>query len=467
MCDGGECGAFSGPWFLTGRCALGRAGRPPPSAAAPRGVFVVCVVYAVYAVSSLDAGSLRAATARLHADRVAAMLDTPGVTPHFNTATMPHCQNNDTMKWYGKLLGNETVRRRAPNTPHSVLWLNSMNPANVFESTCTLISAIHLMQSPNHTERRWELRWHYAQQHYFARLRGQAAQMAAVFVKHVWRNARPLRPVAALAAPTCFANAAEVFSFSFLSEAFSGAHLERATKSFQRTVWRHFAVPTTMQPAASQAAREPVAVLLQRRGARAIVNEAEVVALIKARGFAMGEVLVPEEAPLTALLAAMRRASLVVTIHGAGMINMAFMPVGYGAVIEAFQPRMIYGTGFQLASACAFHHQPLLLALEDAELAPITASQEAFKASPFARWRERGGLKWNNDTLAARTAECGEERPRWAAGGLHAQARTMCGGIFKSLRHAACHRHPAPIPGLPPPPPPHAVTTPTAASSFL
>ena len=39
--------------------------------------------------------------------------------------------------------------------------------------------------------------------------------------------------------------------------------------------------------------------------------------------------------------------------------NQVFMPVGTGAVIEAFQPRMLYGTGFQLASTCDFHHQVL------------------------------------------------------------------------------------------------------------
>ena len=34
-----------------------------------------------------------------------------------------------------------------------------------------------------------------------------------------------------------------------------------------------------------------------------------------------------QELPLRALLTTMRRASLVVTIHGAGMINQVFMPV--------------------------------------------------------------------------------------------------------------------------------------------
>ena len=100
--------------------------------------------------------------------------------------------------------------------------------------------------------------------------------------------------------------------------------------------------------------------MLQRRGSREIVNEAAVVALLRARGFELASALIPEELPLLALLTTMRRASLVVTIHGAGMINQVFMPVGAAAVIEAFQPRMVYGTGFQLSSACGFYHQVMV-----------------------------------------------------------------------------------------------------------
>merc|ERR1740130_500676 len=125
----------------------------------------------------------------------------------------------------------------------------------------------------------------------------------------------------------------------------------------------------------------------------------------------------------------MRRASLIITIHGAGMINQVFMPVGTAAVIEAFQPRMVYGTGFQLSSACGFHHQPLLLEPSHADLAP-TASREAFEASPFAKWRG-----WTNDSLAAQVASCVNERAWAAVGGLVLAARTLCGGIWKSLRY--------------------------------
>ena len=81
------------------------------------------------------------------------------------------------------------------------------------------------------------------------------------------------------------------------------------------------------------------------------------------------------------------------TIHGAGMINQVFMPVGTAAVIEAFQPRMVYGTGFQLSSACGFYHQPLLLEPSDADLEPIS-SRAAFQASPFAKWH--GGTNDSN-----------------------------------------------------------------------
>ena len=342
---------------------------------------------------------------------------------------LPRCQNNDTMKWYGRLVRNETARQRSPESVHSVLWLSSMNPVNNFETTCTLISAIYLMQSQNLTERRWELRWHFAQQHYFPRLLGHGGTLAAIFVKHVWRNGRLQRPVSALVAPTCFADAAEVHSFTFLNPSFGGAALERATRTFQRMVWRHFAVPPGLQPSMAQLARQPVAVLLQRRGARAIINEEAVVALIQARGFALHDVIIPEEVSLLSLLASMRRASLAVAIHGAGMINQVFMPVGVGAVIEAFQPHMFYGTGFQIAAACAFHHQPLFLEPSHADLTAVT-NLTAFQASPFGRWRG-----WTNDSLATALGGCIKQRARWAAGGLIASSRTMCGGVWKSLQY--------------------------------
>eukprot|EP00964_Phaeocystis_antarctica_P106762 scaffold71564_cov73-Phaeocystis_antarctica.AAC.2 len=100
------------------------------------------------------------------------------------------CEDNSTIKWYGAALNRSaeatgpTVPVGGPASPHSLLWLQTMNPANVFESISTLISAVYVMQSHGFSGRRFELRWHYAQQHLFLRLRGHAAVLAQ-------RNARP------------------------------------------------------------------------------------------------------------------------------------------------------------------------------------------------------------------------------------------------------------------------------------
>ena len=99
------------------------------------------------------------------------------------------CEDNSTIKWYGAALNRSaevtgpTMQVAGPASPHSLLWLHTMNPANVFESISTLISAIYVMQSQSFSGRRFELRWHYAQQHLFLRLRGHAAVLAQVFVR--------------------------------------------------------------------------------------------------------------------------------------------------------------------------------------------------------------------------------------------------------------------------------------------
>tara|TARA_B100000780_G_scaffold184663_1_gene129617 strand:+ start:178 stop:513 length:336 start_codon:yes stop_codon:yes gene_type:complete len=99
------------------------------------------------------------------------------------------CEDNSTIKWYGAALNRSaevtgpTVPVGGPASPHSLLWLHTMNPANVFESISTLISAVYVMQSHGFSGRRFELRWHYVQQHLFLRLRGHAAVLAQVFVK--------------------------------------------------------------------------------------------------------------------------------------------------------------------------------------------------------------------------------------------------------------------------------------------
>ena len=170
------------------------------------------------------------------------------------------CEDNSTLKWYGATLNRSatvtgpTVQVAGPASPHSLLWLHSINAANVFESISTLISAVYVMQSQGLSGRRYELRWHYAQQHMFLRLRGHAAELGKLFVKHVWRNARIQRPAAGLGVtPRCFADAAEARSFTFMAHRFGGPALRAAARSFQRAVWHHYSVPPSPQPSATQA----------------------------------------------------------------------------------------------------------------------------------------------------------------------------------------------------------------------
>ena len=178
-----------------------------------------------------------------------------------STETPPRlCEDNSTLKWYGTTLNRSakvtgpTVQVAGPASPHSLLWLHSINAANVFESISTLISAVYVMQSQGLSGRRYELRWHYEQQHMFLRLRGHAAELAQLFVKHVWRNARIQRPSAGLGVrPRCFADAAEARSFTFMADHFGGPSLRAAARAFQRAVWHHYAVPPSPQPSATQA----------------------------------------------------------------------------------------------------------------------------------------------------------------------------------------------------------------------
>ena len=55
---------------------------------------------------------------------------------------------------------------------------------------------------------------------------------------------------------------------------------------------------------------------------------------LRATGFD-ARAFTPERMPLAELLALMRRSSLLVCVHGAGMINSFFMPAG-GIVVELY-----------------------------------------------------------------------------------------------------------------------------------
>ena len=177
--------------------------------------------------------------------------------------------------------------------------------------------------------------------------------------------------------------------------------------------------------------------------------------LLSRRGW-VSHSLVPERVPLSELIALLRTASLLITIHGAGMINQAcsdglgigvgslivlevryglrpaysmelmvgrgwdripppictppdlircavrtqiFLPLRRAAVVEAFLPHMIYTTGPQLSNICGFLHLPIFLRWTDASPAPLVHS-ESYMGN-FGKW---GG--WDVDRMRNYTVHC-------------------------------------------------------------
>ncbi len=93
----------------------------------------------------------------------------------------------------------------------------------------------------------------------------------------------------------------------------------------------------------------------QGKGRRPLTNEAELERSLAALGF---EVVVPEEMTLSMQSQKMSRAQWLVAPHGAGLVNMIFMPPG-GFVLELNHPGHMNRCYVNLAAACGHRHAAL------------------------------------------------------------------------------------------------------------
>ena len=154
----------------------------------------------------------------------------------------------------------------------------------------------------------------------------------------------------------CYAGEAFVASYSPLYDAFQSRAGQQAILSFQSIVYSHLgrrrrlapplaALPLPV-PHAQAAGTSLQAALMQRRGVqgqaagREILNEPEVLTTLREAGFA-SEVVLPPELPLHRLVHRMASARLLVTFHGAAMVNQFFMAFGRATVLEVFPPDMV------------------------------------------------------------------------------------------------------------------------------
>ena len=88
-----------------------------------------------------------------------------------------------------------------------------------------------------------------------------------------------------------------------------------------------------------------------------------------------------------------------------------WMQPGRGAVIEAFPPQMLYGTGFTLSNACDLLHLPLLLHWRHADLSPLT-DPASLRRSALMGWHEKQHKSWKQrDFLLYFRRECVGRRP--------------------------------------------------------
>ena len=217
----------------------------------------------------------------------------------------------------------------------------------------------------------------------------------------------------------CFAGSRVTASFDLHAEHARDAYL--AARSLQRATARWFSLPP---PPPSE---RPLALLLQRWPiSRVVTNEPEVLGALRSADFE-ARAFVPERMPLAQLLPLLRRASLLVCVHGAGMINQAFMPLRRAAVIEAFLPSAGYNTGVQLSHTLGFQHLKLFLRWEDADSAPLRSSA-AFNASSFYKW------KWTQSELRRWVRRCAVDGAR--APNLMAMQANMCAGVKKTFDYS-------------------------------
>ena len=242
--------------------------------------------------------------------------------------------------------------RRCRSVREHALWISTINPTNAFETLSSILSALHLTLESGKEQVTWRpltrgggaLGW-----------AGDVRQLTKSFLACEWRAGetvgecpRSRRDIGPRC--TCFAGARHAGSFDLMSS-FGSARGMAAVRALRSAAFRWAKVPP---PLGLTQQAGPEAVLLQRGGGRTvrwarrerfIINTNAVLGALRGAAFAPSVVVV-EDVPLAGLLAAMRRAALLVVVHGAGMVNQIFMR-HRAAVIEAFPPKFLYGTGIE------------------------------------------------------------------------------------------------------------------------
>lgn len=313
------------------------------------------------------------------------------------------------------------------HVPQDIQWLWTIRNENAFETLSVMLSSLAMQHE--HRTKVWLPLLHPTR----IQPTGKAhvRNISRHFRGHVWSGGEPVgtrprfqeRPVVA-----CYDSASSVGSFDFMRR-FASEPALRAVASLQAASARWFGVsPRPPPPAAlarggagEAAASSPrVAVLLQRwPTARIVVNSNDLLSLLSRRGW-VAHSLVPERVPLSELVALLRTASILITIHGAGMINQIFLPLRRAAVVEAFLPHMIYTTGPQLSNICGFRYMPIFLRWTDASPAPLT--DDASYTGNFGEWRG-----WGIERMRNYTVHCARRRLK------NLMTNSICLGVAKSL----------------------------------
>ena len=281
-------------------------------------------------------------------------------------------------------------------------------------------------------------------------LAAAARELLQHLLDHLWRDGTPTQraddfhqqlaklsprrsPLSARA--RCYAGAASAHTYTPLQSAYAFQPAMVAYDSFRASVRRHVGLPLYLPAQASQ----PRAMLWQRRSAkgsaagREILNEGGVLAAMRGAGFSIDGAVEPHQLPLAELVRRLGDAKLLVSMHGAAVVNAAFMQPNDGVVLEVFPPGMAYGSGFELCSNARLLHLSLFLRWAECDQS-LTSSEATFRRSAFARWQctaaetascSGGGL-WSNDTMAAYLCRCEADVGNWFDRGIcMAIARSM------------------------------------------
>ena len=344
------------------------------------------------------------------------------------------------------LVGRALAKGRLDLRPERLLWIQTINPENFAECIFALLSALTRMHmSPGVL---WRPMWPRNKERPHA---AAARQLLQHLLDHLWRDGMPtqradefhqqltklsIRRAPLSARARCYAGpAAHAHTFTPLQSAYAFHPAMAAYDSFRTSVRRHLGLPLHLPAHASQ----PRAMLWQRRSAqgatagREILNEGAVLAAMRGAGFTIDGAVEPHRLPLAELVRRLGDAKLLVSMHGAALVNAAFMQPNDGVVLEVFPPGMAYGSGFELCSNARLLHLSLFLRWAECDTS-LTSSDATFRRSAFARWQCTaaetascsGGGRWSNNTMADYLRRCEADVGNWFDMGIcRAIARSM------------------------------------------